>query len=58
MRLLPIENLLKYNQNILDEYKEFGVSPREQENYVTAKSWVDCIKYVLDNYDCIPKDSK
>ena len=46
----PIENLLKYNQNILDEYKEFGVSPREQDNYVTAKSWVDCIKYILANY--------
>ena len=49
----PIKNLLKYNKKVVSECRELGISGN---HYIMALTWVDAITYVMDNYECTPKE--
>ena len=51
MKVRPLNNLLKHNQNIIDKYKENGVNTETDViRYAEVKAWRDCTKYIIDNY--------
>ena len=52
MKARPLENLYEYHQNLLDKYlNDFS----ECENSEIV-GWINCIKYILENYDCKAKE--
>ena len=52
MKARPIENLLKYNQEIKTKHEEISNIGIE---YTIVSTWVDVLTYVIDNYNCTPK---
>jgi len=55
MKARPIENLLKHNQEVKAKHEEIGSVGLE---YTIASTWVDVISYIMDNYECTPKETK
>mgnify|MGYP003152734886 CR=1 FL=1 len=55
MKARSIENLLKYNQIVKAQHEEIGNLGLD---YTIASTWVDAISYVVDNYECTPKENK
>ena len=55
MKAKPIENVLKHNQEVKAKHEEIGSIGID---YTIASTWVDVISYVMDNYKCIPKETK
>tara|TARA_Y100000310_G_scaffold256787_1_gene264669 strand:+ start:355 stop:522 length:168 start_codon:yes stop_codon:yes gene_type:complete len=55
MKARPIENLLKHNIKVVSECKELGIMGNQ---YLIASTWVDAVTYVMDNYECTPKETK
>ena len=60
MEIKPIENVLKHYEKILSSHKEHQ---NFDENYPTMKyvevlGGYNIIKYISNNYECIPKKEK
>ena len=53
MKNPSIENVRKYNENILKEYKDWDLLDKyESEEYIIprAMGWVDAFNYITRNY--------
>ena len=53
MRKSSIENLIKHNENIIKEYKNWDLLDKyESEDYIIprAMGWVDALNYITRNY--------
>ena len=55
MKAKPIENLLKHNQKVKAKHEEIGSIGID---YTIASTWVDAVSYIIDNYECTPKETK
>ena len=55
MKAKPIKNLLKHNQEVKAKHIEIGSFGLD---YTIASTWVDAVTYIMDNYECTPKETK
>ena len=53
MKARSIKMLLGHNKKVVHECKEYGITGN---HFLVASTWVDAITYVIDNYDCTPKE--
>jgi hypothetical protein len=57
MKARPIENVLKHCERVDDEYGD-PIPPNQQSGWNRNQGWIDALKYVMDNYECTPKENK
>ena len=55
MKARPIENLLEHNKKVKAKHEEIG---NMGIDYTRASTWVDAVSYIIDNYECTPKETK
>jgi len=55
MKTKPIEDLLKFNQIVKAQHEEIG---NLGVDYTIASAWVDAVSYIIDNYECTPKENE
>ena len=55
MKARPIENLLQHNQEVKAQHEESG---NLGIDYTIVSAWVDAVSYIINNYECTPKENK
>ena len=57
MKPKPIENVLKYCEKADKEYGD-PVPTGQQSMWNKNLGWIQALKYVMNNYECTPKETK
>tara|TARA_Y100000034_G_scaffold103174_1_gene128520 strand:- start:270 stop:434 length:165 start_codon:yes stop_codon:yes gene_type:complete len=53
MKARSIKELLGHNKKVVAECKDLGIMGNQ---YLIASAWVDAVTYVIENYNCTPKE--